>query len=55
MTLRIAFERHILSTHVPRPTDRLLLERDEDGGSYLDLYVHYEWLGWKAALKEISK
>jgi hypothetical protein len=54
MTLRIAFERHILSTHAPRP-DRLLLERDEGGESYLDLYVHYEWLGWKAALKEISK
>jgi hypothetical protein len=45
---RGAFEVHILNTHKPR-ADRNILELTEDNEDYLDLYVHYEWLGWKAA------
>jgi hypothetical protein len=45
---RAEFEQHILSTHKARE-DRHILERS--GDSYLDLYVHYEWLGWKAAIQ----
>ena len=46
---RGAFEVHILNTH-KRREDRNILERSgDDTEDYLDLYVHYEWLGWKAA------
>lgn len=45
---RELFEKHILSTHKQRD-DRDILERSGDyPDTYLDLYVHYEWLGWKA-------
>ena len=47
---RTFFETHILLTHKARP-DRDILERSADNeDDYLDLYVHYEWLGWKAAV-----
>lgn len=46
---RTEFEIHIRNTHKQRE-DRDILERSvDDSEDYLDLYVHFEWLGWKAA------
>jgi hypothetical protein len=51
---RKAFEKHILATHrnnegsTRNPCYGLLTR---SGDSYLDLYVAYEWKGWKAAMR----
>jgi hypothetical protein len=52
---RDAFEAHIRSTFL-KCTDRDILERSQNyPEDYLDLYVHFEWLGWKAAMRCTNK
>jgi hypothetical protein len=46
------FEHHIVQTHKRTPAYGLLERSPNNPDDYLDLYVHYEWLGWQAALKQ---